>query len=603
MIRTIRNSLKWKLVVMITLAVLVIMTAVSLVNYNDMKQNVQRDVERFSDAILTQANLNLSRYYDNYESYFSLLSGNIDFSRWSDPGKRGTFDYFEEYRQTNEQLFLPISNQHPEIISLYLYNQSSGSEHLFISPTNRLTSKYGYSIKDEKWLLNIQQSKSPQKIVRLTDQYLEAYRKVSVPVLTMVQKFAYLNQIWFVKMDMQLTPAQGILSNIHLGGASKAMIIDDSGHIVAHPDDTLITTAIDEDLNRKIMSKTSSVFLWKKTNEMVVYQKIANTNWTTVVFVPYPVVAQSIFHVRDNTLAITGIGLILSIVLILTISTSATKRLLVLRQSIRRTGMGKLHHKLPELGSDEIGEVGLAYNRMLEQLEEMIQRLADTKINEHEAVQSALQSQIHSHFLYNALESINSLAHLANQPQIRQVTLALSSLLRYTSNYRDLTVTLGDELKHVRDYILIMRSIYGDDVACSFDIAADLEATSCLKAVLQPMVENAVKHGLETTGEAVHIHVAAEIEDSAVMRVDIMDNAGGFAEDTRMRLQELLSITETSEHYKKIARVGLLNVQNRLKLRYPDTSAGLSIRNLPERQGACITIRFPVHERREELAL
>lgn len=602
MLPIIRSSLKWKLVLFYTLAILLMMSAVSLVNYFDMKKNVHVDVERFSDAILTQANLNLSRYYDNYEKYFSLLSGSIDFSRWNPSNNQVSYDYFDEYRQTNERLFLPIANQHPEIISLTIYNQAIEQELLFLSPTNPHTSKYGYSFEDEPWLPNIQQSNRPIKMVRTTEQYLRAYEQVSLPVLTLVQKFSLYGQVWFIKFDIDLEPAQAILSNIHLGGASSAMIIDASGVIVAHSDIDRITTPIDNELNQAIKESASPSFLWKKTNEMVVFQPIENTNWTTVVYVPYPVVAQSIFNVRNNTLLITAISLFLSLLLVLVISTSVTKRLLVLRQNIRRIGMGQLHHKLPELGTDEIGEVGLAYNRMLDELKTTIQNLANTKIREQEAVQSALQSQIHSHFLYNALESINSLAHLAGQNQIRQVTVALSNLLRYTSNYKDMMVTIREEMTHVEDYILIMQSIYGEDVQCTFGIPDDLMDAPCLKAIVQPIVENSIKHGFESKGQAVAITVTAELEEGKNILMTITDNAGGFPEEMLERLNHQLTLVESSENYKQISRVGLLNVQNRFKLSYPNTASGITIGNISDHSGASVMLRFPYHTSSEETA-
>jgi two-component system sensor histidine kinase YesM len=333
---------------------------------------------------------------------------------------------------------------------------------------------------------------------------------------------------------------------------------------------------------------------------MVIYETIPQTTWKTLIMVPYKDVARSIYKVKNIMIVIALTSLVVSILLVIAVSSSITKRLLQLRATMKLTEMGNFEVRAEVSGEDEIANLSRNYNKMLESLETSILQLTESRLLQQEAAMSALQSQIHSHFLYNALESINAMANLANRPEIGQTTIALSNMLRYTSNYRDTTVTLKDEFNHLSDYIHIIQVLYGEAVIFDYHIPEACLKVSCLKAIIQPLVENSIKHGLERSGEVLRMKLSVVIGADGYIRIQIVDNGGGFAEEKLIELNDLLNADHPQYKYKQLSRVGLLNVHYRLRMYYPDSSSGVFIANDRSHQGAIVQLVFPAKWHEQE---
>ena len=189
--------------------------------------------------------------------------------------------------------------------------------------------------------------------------------------------------------------------------------------------------------------------------------------------------------------------------------------------------------------TDEIGTLYNEYNAMVESLNAAVKQDYQDKLVLLDAQMKSLEARINSHFLFNTLEAINSIAELEDNETIATMSLALGNMFRYTLKTQSELVTVQDELGHVNDYVTIQRIRFDNRFHLELDIPAEYLNNKVLKLILQPLVENALYHGLNycTTGDTITIH--AYTENSSLI-IDVHDNGQGMDSETLIKLQNSL---------------------------------------------------------------
>lgn len=599
MVKAIRSSLKWKLVLLISSMIFMIIGVIGTFSYYETSRTIRADVERFTNQILKQSNLNLNRYYLDNERFFQTIAGSREFREWSLVKPNNRYDQLALYKQIEDRYIEPYITYHPEILSVQMYN-SNGNQSIF--RTGRidydLILKSDYSLAQSGMLPDTEYSGDKKLLVSLSRNYTNgAGKPVETPVLTFIQRFQFLSDSVYLAVDISLIPTQEILQEMNLGDGGESFIVDKQGMIVASKHTSLIHTPLDSALWSEIRDSAGGSTFISGTGQLAVYQTFPNADWKVLVTIPYRNVAHSIFVVRNVTLWTAIVSWIVSLVLVILVSDSVTRRLKQMRRTIKSTRTGDLNVRMNIAGTDEVAEVALAYNHLLDRLEGNIQQLTESRVMQQEAVLSALQSQINSHFLYNALESINSLANLARNEEIKQTTIALSAMLRYTSNYKDTIVTLEEEIDHLQNYLKIIGILYEDEIVFDVHLPDDLRKVLCIKAILQPIVENSIKHGFESTGNPLRIEIQCAPYRQHYVQVCITDNGIGFSETKLEAIRQSMK-EDSADNYKQGSRIGLLNVHNRLRMRYPQPETGVSVGRL-DNGNTEVRITFPLQIMKE----
>ncbi|WP_239616172.1 sensor histidine kinase [Cohnella mopanensis] len=219
---------------------------------------------------------------------------------------------------------------------------------------------------------------------------------------------------------------------------------------------------------------------------------------------------------------------------------------------------------------DEIGYLELQFRSMVERIEELIKREYELKMSESVAQMRALQSQINPHFLYNTLTSIYSEALEIGADSVCKMVKSLSAMFRYTTDHKDDIVTLAAEIEHTRNYLAIQKYRFEHRLEFRIDIPKHLEEAPILKLSLQPIVENAVVHGISRKGQGT-IVISASEEDGRMI-VAVTDTAGMVDENEANRLT--LHVRESGSLGTS---VGLANVHKRIQYLFPG-SEGIEIR-------------------------
>ena len=227
--------------------------------------------------------------------------------------------------------------------------------------------------------------------------------------------------------------------------------------------------------------------------------------------------------------------------------------------------------------SDEIGTLYNGYNKMAESLNAAIKQDYRDKLIVLDAQMKSLEARINSHFLFNTLESINSMAELEDNEQIATMSLALGNMFRFTLKTQSELVTVKEELGNVQDYVSIQQIRFDNRFRLVVDMTDDFKQQRVLKLILQPLVENALYHGLKYCSCGDLIKIIGRMEDS-FLYIDVMDNGQGMEKEQILHLQEILnkeaSFTELGHRNKQ--SIGLKNIHSRIELYY-GRGYGLSV--------------------------
>jgi two-component system sensor histidine kinase YesM len=599
MLQAIKSSLQWKLIILITTVIVTIITSIGTFSYLKSSQAIEADVVRFSNQILKQSNFNLARYISDDEQFFQSIAGSDEFRQWANVPATERYKLASALLLIESRFILPYFNYHPEVLTISFYNRN-GNENIYRNNyINNIVLKAGYTLQGNPWLDSPKGNGGRVQQVELRTDYVDRHSQtITLPVVTYKQEFQFNGQTVYLFMDISLLHVQHILDEIKLGSSGVTIISDLDGRIVSSPDITQVNQLLPESFLEQMKTGKEGFFYKKDSSQVIVYQTIPGTEWQVISYVPYHDLARSISSIRNWTLIMAIIGLLVATIFVYLISKSITKKLKELRRTIRMSRLGRFDIRTEVSGIDEVGELGEAYNHLLDRIENSIQQLAETRLVQQRAILSALQSQINSHFLYNALESINSMAYLSGQGNIQSTTIALSKMLRYTSNYQETLVTLEEEVNHLKDYIHIMASMYGEDILSEVELDPSLAGAACLKAILQPFVENSIKHSYEVTGMALKIMIYTELTSDSIVKIKIVDNGIGISKEKLEQVQQALKQHRTEEDFMQLSHVGLLNVHYRLTAYYRDGQSGVSIES-PTEEGVEVTIRFPYHEKKE----
>lgn len=280
-------------------------------------------------------------------------------------------------------------------------------------------------------------------------------------------------------------------------------------------------------------------------------------------------------HVNRNIYVI-AIGCIF--ILLIVFVNYVVKRLLVrfydIIKSIREVQQGDLNVVIQNCGTDEIGELGTQINKMMEYIRQLMEDNLKRELLVKNSEIRALQNQINAHFIYNVLESIKMMAEIDEKYDISDAITSLGKLLRYTMRWNSGTVTVSAELEYIRNYLSLINLRFDYEIYLSLNMPDIILHQEIPKMSLQPIVENAIYHGIEPLAEDTNIYVKGFLEDGDCI-IEITDSGKGMSEEQLQKLyQRINGEIETTGGSGN--NIGLKNVQDRIQMCFGE-KYGLSI--------------------------
>lgn len=384
-----------------------------------------------------------------------------------------------------------------------------------------------------------------------------------------------------------------MIKNTSLMAMDFLVIANPEGKIVYLSNkEQLKENGINQETVLNILNKNAKTYISSSGRKYIVdINKSSKTNWSIISFSNEKILVRNFYRINAVVIVITLIFIGLLLVFSYFISSQFTKPV---------SGLMKLMQKAESQGyrvvsnlkrNDEIGDLSLCFNAM-------VRKVLENQVLRKEAEIDALQQQINPHFLYNTLESIKTLAAIHGCNDIRSMAQKLGEMFRYSINREgNKIVSIAEEIQHVENYIFIQKIRYEDRMNVLYDIDAEIYSYLTLKFILQPIVENAIYHGIEEMSSDGLITIKGYIDGGSIV-FEISDNGNGIDEAALEKLNDNISGKTLNAPLKKTQGIGLRNIHERIRLFFGE-DFGLKIYSR-KGVGTSVVLKIPVWQKREE---
>ncbi len=312
--------------------------------------------------------------------------------------------------------------------------------------------------------------------------------------------------------------------------------------------------------------------------------KIDNTDWEMIMLIPQGDMVSEVRWVLLMVFLVLVCFAVLVLVGVDIILSWMMRRISVLNAGIQNIDPENPRTRLNEDVSDEIGQLYGSYNRMLDRIQQLLDEKLQIGLRLKSAELKALQAQINPHFLYNTLDMVNWLAYGGQMEEIHESVIALSKYYRLVLNKGQDTLTLREELQHVMYYVKIQNIRFAGKIRYVEHVDPQLQQLEVPKIILQPLVENAILHGIRETSEKSGTVRVTGFRSGEDIFLKVTDDGVGMDEET---LKHIMDKGRTNSH----GGYGVRNVDARLRLTFGE-EYGLQYTCI-EGKGVCVTIRLP----------
>lgn len=378
-----------------------------------------------------------------------------------------------------------------------------------------------------------------------------------------------------------------IFSNVNLGNGGYVYLTNDRGDIIWHPKQNEIYSGRFKEDNKYAATLKDGITVENVSGKNLTLnvRTIGYTGWKLVGVTPSAALGVDGIKFRFFVLFVADLFLFLLAMINAFISDKISNPIKSLDGSVREIESGNLDVEIVPSGSYEVEHLGKSIKNMLGRIKVLMSDLVEEHNAKRKSEFDTLQSQINPHFLYNTLDIIVWMIENENSDKAVNIVTALAKFFRISLSKGKNIITVKDEVEHVRNYLMIQNMRFKNRFEYSIDVDEEVLSYSSLKLMLQPLVENAIYHGMEFMDGDGEIDVKVFKEDDSLY-FTITDNGLGMSEDM---VETLLSKDFVPS--KKGSGIGAKNVNERIKL-YFGSEYGLKVESEPD-EGTKITIHLP----------
>lgn len=548
------QSVIFATVAVLVLSAVVIVTGVSMKFTNT---SIFENSSEYTHTIIQQMNQNIDSYIDYMENIAYLISSNEDVQ-----------DYLFDEKIDNEGRYR-ILNQFQTILDSRSDIRNVG----IISKNGRMLINDGSKSVNQDLDLNTQ------------EWYATALEKPNGPILTSshVQHIISGERPWVITLsrgirdrsgsgekegvffiDLNYSAISGLCDQSTVGTKGYAFILDAKGNIVYHPQQQQLYNELQTENISLIMDTDEDTVLTGTGNDGKLYSisRSEKTGWTVV---DCTNVKELLSKSRQAQSVYVLTAIILVIVALLFsrfMARSITLPIQKLRDSMKKVQEGDFSVSDVVVDSkNEIGSLTKSFDVMTHRIHELMEQNVHEQEEKRRSELKALQSQINPHFLYNTLDSIIWMAEGKKNEEVVLMTASLARLLRQSISNEDEVVPIANEVEYARGYLTIQKMRYKDKLEFQIEVDSSILYIPLIKLVLQPIIENAIYHGLKYKESKGLLIVKGFMKDgNAVLQV--IDDGVGMDEETLAHIYDKHKVNYHSNG------VGVYNVQKRLKLYY-----------------------------------
>ena len=527
-------KLKYKLVLIYCFTGFIPVFIIFLVSLYLMRGVLRENSTENINSYLYQATASLDgeiKIYDNLSSYISF---NQSISQVLNYDYESVYNMYDQFVTVMDPLLSSLMYFHDEVNRVTIYIDKDVVKHgTTLAPMSE--------ISDKEWCKEA-----------LSDNDNHWYVDMDKKQVFSVSRLVLLNRLGI----------DGVLFiNVDYDKAFEAFsqtILNDYGLFITDKNGNLIYELSQYDQSNKDYALTFDEFKEVVADHSdkykIITQDSAATGWKIWFYKPDSFMISSIIWIGTISIIVC-----VAAAVVCTTATSrfVTRRIVKIQKCMKEVENGNLNVNVPVDGNDEISDLTRGFDAMVLRLDMLINEVYDSRLKEKEYEMKALQAQINPHFLYNTLSLINWKAIEADAVDISKITLALSSFYRTSLNKGKNVMSIKDEIDNMRSYLTIQQMMHDGDFDAVIDIEDGILQYNTLNLILQPLIENAIDHGIDlNTGVRGVITITGRgTEDEIILTVE--DNGVGMTKEQADKI-----ITKDSKGY------GVRNVNERIKLYY-----------------------------------
>ncbi len=357
----------------------------------------------------------------------------------------------------------------------------------------------------------------------------------------------------------------------------NAYIVDEAGKIISSADRSSLgkESSVFKKLKSEQSGSSSGSFVWNNGNidENVFFYKIHSTGWTLVNEVPYSQYRKDIILLQRNTILVFLLVLISILLISYILFKRITRPLDTLTEAMSKLGKGSFGMSVENTYHNEFGLLAEGFNQMSENISQLIDEKENIAKEKRKHEIATLQAQINPHFIFNTINTIKWMAVLANANNIVESLVVFSNLLKPLFKIRYDYYTIEEEMEYLCNYVRLLNYRYGDVIVLHSDIPQEIGDCTIPRFVLQPLVENAVEHGMDFRNNKFPIYITASYAEGNI-RISIKNQGAGIGTTKLEEIRKGLNAAESTEEIP--SHIGLKNINQRLRLYY-GKAYGISI--------------------------
>lgn len=571
-------SLPYRTKLILVFSFLIVLTASILgsITYYHFAESSKREAEEYQVQLVTQINHNFDRYlkemqiislsplYD--QKILSILNNHLD------PVSEASFPPADE-RIEMWRYISSLIHMRNEIKGIHIM----ANDGTIFSNLDSNTVWLKLLDIDDHWVSSIKNADGEWVLLPLHQPKYYLNQKTEVfSVARLIREPSTNKHLGIIKLDLKQELFEDFIES-------------DRNIYVLDKDNDLIYTNDDQEKIKFIIPRIENSYVKANINKksyMMVYHQSLYSGVKVIMLTPLEIILSEMHQLR--ILLILGVlcGILISFILGFVLSKPLVGSIHRLQKAMAEVKKGDLSKRVDSFYDDEIGQLSQGFNHMVDEIDRLVSEVYETGLREKDAEIRALQSQMNPHFLYNTLESINMLAITKGNLDVSDMVTSLGKLLRYTIDHSAKIVTLQEELGFIHSYIMIQQKRMGEDLQYEEEVEAHLLNTLIPKIILQPLIENAIIHGISGRRGLISLKVK-EINHEMVV---IITGKG----INKKNLRELRGAIQTNKTSNKSDGIALVNVNERIQFLY-GPSYGIELKS-EEGKGFIVTLRFPIKE-------
>lgn len=599
-VNKINVSIRMKIVVIFVLSTIIPLGLLGAISYITYFNSMQETVSKHTSEIADQLNRNLELFFDNINTILDI--GNetifIQYLDEKDPDKK--YEYAKE-----------IGVQFGMYKSVYDYET-------VILDVNIIGLK-GNSISDRKgvyyYLGGLKEHPVFKKAVaepdklHIIDENTESlsFRRITtdsdniLSVAKVVQRPLTKEVKGLILVDIDRRVIEDICSNIKLGDTGKFFVVDQEGDFIYNPafKNYKMTNAIEKNILHRIDKKSTGYFIQEidKEDYFIVYNTLQMPGWDIIGIVKLNEIMNTAYEIKKWTIVIE-IGLLLAVMLLfLLITNTMTIPIRDLRNKMKMVESGNLDVEAQFRYNDEISDLSKGFNKMLIKIKALMEKERIYQENLKKSEFKAMQAQINPHFLYNTLDAIVWTAEAGNKEEVVNIAKYLSDFFRVALSKGKEWILIKEELLHVGSYLSIQKVRYRDILEYSIDVDPGIMSMRILKLTLQPIVENALYHGLKNKRGGGYIMITGKKLDRENLVFEVSDNGIGMSANELVKL--IKEINKPQSEIDMKTGFGLKNINQRIKLYY-GSQYGITVTS-EFMNGTTVRVLIPVVKKKSDM--